>query len=250
MDKPWLKFYESGVPAMLDYPDEPLFHVLNNAVEKYPNRPALYFYDERVSYRTLSNLINRFANALIALGVKRGDRVAIHLPNCPQFVIAYYATLRIGAVVAAHSPLYTEAELEHQLNDCGATLIITLTSTYERVKHVQSKTSLRTVICTNIKDFLPPHRKMLFTLFREHKEGHRANVLAGDPMMERLLLRFPDHTPQVEVSADSLALLQYTGGTTGLPKAAMLTHRTLVTNVLQTAHWNPHAQEGREVFLC
>ena len=250
MDKPWLKFYEPGVPETLQYPDEPLTHFLDRAIANYPNRPALYYFDERISYRTLGKLVNRFANALIALGLQKGDRVAIHLPNCPQFVIAYYGTLRAGGVVAAHSPLYTEAELEHQLNDSGSTLIVTLTSTYERVKHVQPKTGLRNVICTNIKDFFPPHLKILFTLFREAKEGHRAHVLAGDPLMEHLLLHYPDSAPNVAIKADDLALLQYTGGTTGLPKAAMLSHRTLVTNVLQTAHWNPQAVPGQEVFMC
>ncbi len=250
MDKPWLKFYEPGVPATMTYPDEPLYHFLDDAVEKYPNRPALYFFDERISYRTLGHLVNRFANALIALGLQKGERVAVHLPNCPQFVIAYYATLHAGGVVAATSPLYTEAELERQLNDCGASVVVTLSSTYERVKHVQPKTKVRTVICTNIKDFFPSHLKVLFTMFREQKEGHRANVRAGDPQMEKLLLHHADTPPRVDVKPDDLALLQYTGGTTGLPKAAMLSHRTLVTNVLQTAHWNTLAEPGKEIFVC
>ena len=250
MDRPWLKSYEPGVPETMLYPDEPLGHFLDNAIAQYPNRPALYFYDERISYRTLGHYVNRFANALLALGLQRGERVAIHLPNCPQFVIAYYATLQAGGVVAAHSPLYTEAELEHQLNDCGASIIVTLSATYDRVKRVQPRSQLRKVICTNIKDFFPPHLKLLFTLFREEKEGHRANVLAGDPWMEYLLLHYPETPPGVDVKAGDLALLQYTGGTTGLPKAAMLTHRMLVTNVLQTAHWNTQAQPGHEVFMC
>ncbi|MEP7200401.1 MAG: long-chain fatty acid--CoA ligase [Chloroflexota bacterium] len=250
MDKPWLKFYEPKVPSTFAYPDEPLFHFLDNAVAKFPNRPATYFFDERISYRTLGSYVNRFANALIALGVKKGDRVAIHLPNSPQFVIAYYGALKAGAVVAAHSLLYTETELEHQLNDCGAETIVTLTLTYDRVKAAQPKTKVRNVIVSNIKDFFPPHLKLLFTLFREQKEGHRADVQAGDPMLERLLLRFPDSAPQVDVSADDLALLQYTGGTTGLPKAAMLTHRVLVTNTIQAALWNTTAVEGKETTLC
>src|SRR5712692_3906307 len=250
MDKPWLKFYETNVPATLTYPAQPLFQLLDNAVAKFPNRPAIYFFDERISYRTLASYVNRFANALIALGVKKGDRVAVHLPNSPQFVIAYYGALRAGAVVAAHSPLYTQSELEHQLNDCGAETIVTLTLTYNRVKSAQPKTKVRNVIVSNIKDFFPPLLKALFTLFREKKEGHRADVQAGDPMLMRLLLRFPDTPPPVDVRADDIALLQYTGGTTGLPKAAMLTHRTLVTNVMQTAHWNPQAEVGKEVFVC
>ncbi len=250
MDKPWLKFYEPSVPATLTYPDVPLFHFLDDTAAKYPNRPALYFYGERLSYRTLANMVNRFANALIALGVKKGDRVAVHLPNSPQFVIAYYGTLKAGGVVAAHSPLYTESELEHQLNDCGAETVVTLTATYKRIKAVQPKTRLRNVIVTNIKDFFPLHLKILFTLFKEKKEGHRADVQAGDPSFERLILRFPDSDPRVPVTADDVALLQYTGGTTGLPKAAILTHRALVTNNVQTARWNTSAAPGQEITVA
>jgi long-chain acyl-CoA synthetase len=250
MDKIWLSHYETGVPEKQSYPDEPLTSFLDRAVERYPNRPAMYFYDERISYRTLASYVNRFANALISLGVKPGDRVAVHLPNTPQFVIAYYGALRAGAVVAAHSPLYTESELEHQLNDCGAETIVTLTLTYARVKAAQPRTKVRNVIVTNIKDFFPPYLRVLFTLFREEKEGHRAVIQPGDHPFMPLVLGAPGSAPHVEVKAGDLALLQYTGGTTGLPKAAMLTHRALVTNVLQMAHWNPKAEVGHEVFLC
>jgi long-chain acyl-CoA synthetase len=250
MDKVWLSQYESGVPDTQSYPEQPLTAFLDRAVERYPNRPAMYFFDERISYHTLGSYVNRFANALIGLGVKPGDRVAVHLPNSPQFVIAYYGALRAGAVVAAHSPLYTESELEHQLNDCGAETIVTLTLTYARVKAAQPRTKVRNVIVANIKDFFPPYLQLLFTLFREEKEGHRAHIEPGDHPFMPLLLAAPESLSNVEVKADDLALLQYTGGTTGLPKAAMLTHRALVTNVLQMAHWNPKAEVGREVFLC
>ena len=250
MDKVWLSQYETGVPATQPYPDQPLTAFLDNAAERYPNRPAMFFYDERISYRTLASYVNRFANALIALGVKPGDRVAVHLPNCPQFVIAYYGALRAGAVVAAHSPLYTESELEHQLNDCGAETIVTLTLTYAPVKAAQPRTKVRNVIVANIKDFFPPALQVLFTLFREEKEGHRVNVDPSDHPFMPFVLAAPDTLPNVPLKADDLALLQYTGGTTGLPKAAMLTHRALVTNVIQMAHWNPKAEVAREVFLC
>ncbi|MBI1800797.1 MAG: long-chain fatty acid--CoA ligase [Chloroflexi bacterium] len=165
-------------------------------------------------------------------------------------VIAYYGALKAGAVVAAHSPLYTENELEHQLNDCGAETIVTLTATYNRVKAVQSRTRLRNVIVTNIKDYFPPHLRLLYTLFREQKEGHRAAIEPQDHRFTSLLLHAADTDPQVAVTADDLAVLQYTGGTTGVPKAAMLSHRNLVTNVIQAARWNTAAVEGQEVFLC
>lgn len=249
-DRPWLKVYEPTVPASMTYPDEPLFHFLDKAAANYPDRTALIFFDRRISYRTLASLANRFANALIAIGVQKGDRVAIHLPNSPQFVIAYYGALRAGAVVSALSPLYTDSELTHQLNDCGAETVVTLTSTYSRVKVTQPNTAVDKLIVSNIKDYFPWHLKMLFTLFSERKEGHRGHVESSDLPLQRLLRLFPDTPPTVEVRGDDLALLQYTGGTTGLPKAAMLNHRTLVTNVVQAARWNTAAEEGKEVFLA
>jgi long-chain acyl-CoA synthetase len=250
MNKPWLKVYEPGVPFAQNYPDHSLVKFLDIAAEKYPHRPAIYFYDERLSYRTLAHWVNRFAHALIDLGVQKGDCVAIHLPNCPQFVIAYYGALRAGAVVAAHSPVYTESELEHQLNDCGAETIITLTLTYARVKAAQPKTKVKHVIVTNIKDFFPMHLNWLFTAFREKKEGHHVEIQKEDHDFEPFLLKHADTPPNVEVNGDDLALLQYTGGTTGVPKAAMLNHRILVTNVMQGASWNTVAKEGHETFLC
>ena len=249
LDRPWLRAYEPGVPATLTYPDQPLYHFLDEAAATYPNRPALIFLGRRIAYRSLADQVNRFANALLALGIQKGDRVAVHLPNSPQFVIAYYGALRAGAVVSALSPLYTESELEHQLNDCGAETIVTLTLTYNHIKAIQPRTAAKRLIVTNIKDYFPPQLRMLFTLFREKKEGHRAAVQPGDLLLPALLRHHADTPPSVDVQADDLALLQYTGGTTGLPKAAMLSHRTLATNVVQAASWNTAAQEGREVIL-
>lgn len=249
-NRPWLKAYEPTVPVTMTYPNQPIFLFVDNAAAKYPNRPALIFFDVRISYRALAALVNRFANALIALGVQKGDRVALHLPNSPQFVIAYYGALRAGAIVSALSPLYSESELVHQLNDCGAETVVTLTSSYTRIKTIQPSTAINNVIVTNVKEFFSWHRKMLFTLFREKKEGHRAHVESSDLHLRRLLRRSPDSCPAIDVQAGDLALLQYTGGTTGLPKAAMLTHRALVTNVIQAARWNTTAEEGKEIFLA
>ncbi len=250
MDRPWLNAYEPGVPQTITYPAQPLYAFLDRAADLFPDHAAIHFYGARMRYRFLHDAANRFANALIALGVRKGDRVALHLPNTPQFVIAYYGALKAGAVVVAHSPLYTESELAQQLNDCGAETIVTLTMTYARVKAVQAQTRLRHVIVANIKDYFPPHLNLLFTLAKEKKEGHRARIAAGDHSFVSLLRAASSQAPSVSVEPDDLALLQYTGGTTGTPKAAMLTHRILVTNVLQAGAWNTIGHEGQETYLC
>ncbi|MBI5877761.1 MAG: long-chain fatty acid--CoA ligase [Chloroflexi bacterium] len=250
MDKPWLNAYEPGVPTTIAYPEQPLYAFLDRAADLFPDHVAIHFYGARMRYRFLGDAVNRFANALIALGVQKGDRVALHLPNTPQFVIAYYGALKAGAVVVTHSPLYTEPELAQQLNDCGAETIVTLTMTYARVQAVRSKTPLRNVIVANIKDYFPPHLNLLFTLAKEKKEGHRAQIAPGDHSFVGLLRAAPSRAPGVDVRPDDLALLQYTGGTTGTPKAAMLTHRIMVTNVLQGVAWNTIAHPGQETFLC
>ena len=251
MEKPWLKFYDKGVPATIKYPDKPLHWALEEAARKYPDNTATIFMGAKLTYRELNDLANRFAAALADLGVKKGDRVSIHLPNCPQFVIAYYGTLKAGAVVVPTNPLYVEREIEHQLNDSGAETIVTLTKFYPVVRRVKERTKLKNIIVTNIKEYFPSLLKLLFTLFKEKKEGHRPPIPKelGTYFFQDLMAKYPPTPPEVEVGPEDLALLQYTGGTTGVPKGAMLTHKNMLANAIQVRHWLVDAREGEEVFL-
>ena len=185
MDKPWYKNYEAGVRPHIEYPAIPLYSILDNTAAKYPEHTALIFgavahalpgqplLDNKMTYRRLLHAANRFASALQKLGVKKGDSVALHLPNCPQYVIAYYGILKAGAVIAPTNPIYTPPELQHQLNDSGAETIVVLSQFYHKVNHIRANTKLKHVIVTNINEYFPTHLKTLFTLATEKKDGHR-----------------------------------------------------------------------------
>jgi len=239
-DRPWLRAYDPGVPADIDVPDEPLHVALSDAAICYPRRTAIRFFGRSTTYAELDTLANRFANALLALGVRKGDRVALLMPNCPQMVLAYYGGLRAGAVIVPTSPLYVESELEHQLADAEASVVVCLSSLFGRVQAVRQRLpGLRHVIVTNIKDFFPTHLRVLFSLTRERRDGHRVTLPHDGRTywLPRLLARARSSDPGVQVDAEGLALLQYTGGTTGVAKGAMLTHRNLVANTLQVRAW-------------
>jgi long-chain acyl-CoA synthetase len=153
MLKPWLAHYEPGVPPTLHYPTVPLHGLLEQTAERYPERVATVFFGAKLSYRALNEAANRFAHALLHLGLQRGERVALMLPNCPQFLIAFYGALKAGAVVSAVNPLYTPRELEYQLNDAEVTTLVTLSKFYPTVEAVRGQTALQRVIVTNIKEY-------------------------------------------------------------------------------------------------
>ncbi|GIL15822.1 MAG: long-chain-fatty-acid--CoA ligase [Chloroflexota bacterium] len=259
MDRLWQKMYEAGVPKDIAYPDGMVItDILERAAARFPNNPATIFpaalgsrlLAGRLTYRDLDTAANRFANALIQLGVQKGDRVALLFPNSPQFVIAYFGALKAGAVVIAFNPVYTDHEIERQLNDCGAETVITMTKWYPAIKKVQANTRVTRVIATNIKDYFHPLASLLFTLAKEEKEGFRVQLDPKDYSFKLMLQRSSDAKPNVKISPDDIALLQYTGGTTGVPKGAVLTHRNLVANCLQCVAWFTDAQDGKEVTLC
>jgi len=251
MEKVWLKHYEPEVPPTIEYPEKPLHWALEEAARKYPDNTATIFMGAKLTYRELNELADKFAAALADLGVKKGDRVSVHLPNCPQFVVAYYGTLKAGGVIVPTNPLYVEREIEHQLNDSGAETIVTLTRFYPVIRRVKDRTKIRNLIVTNIKEYFPPLIKLLFTLFKEKKEGHRPDIAPepGTYFFQDLLAKYPAEAPEVEVKPEDLALLQYTGGTTGVPKGAMLTHRNMLVNAIQVRNWMPELHEGGEVVL-
>lgn len=262
MERLWLSHYEDGVAADLEIPDYSVTQNLINASEAYPDNPALIFgnvveplgnalMDTSMSYRELLRQTYRFAGALQDLGVEKGDRVAVHLPNCPQFVIAYYAILMVGGIVVPCNPQYVARELRHQLDDAGAEIIITLSLTYPIVKAVRADTPLKHVIVTNIKEYFPGLLKFLFTVATEKKEGHYQDI-SGDAntyWFQDVLNAGPARPSAVEVEPEDTAVLMYTGGTTGLPKAAQLTQRNVQANAVQIQAWMPRLKEGEECIL-
>ncbi len=249
-EKPWLKFYEPHVPEHIDYPQTTMPAVLEETARKYPDRTALIFKGATVTFREYNAAVDRFAAALQGLGVKKGDRVAIHLLNIPQFPIAYYAVLRIGGIVVPCNPIYTAREMRHQLKDSGAEVIITLSLMYPLIKHIRSETNPRHVVVANIKTYLPPILKLLFTLLKEKKGGHRVDI-SGDPNTEwftDVLAKAPAKPEPVEVTWDDTAVLMYTGGTTGVSKGAQLTHKNILVNAHQCKVWI-NAEEAQDVSL-
>jgi len=241
MQKPWLKFYDKGVPFHLDYHRVPLTYFLDEAAAKFPENLAVIFQEERITYRHLAQKARDLAAALLQIGLGPGERVAIMLPNCPQYIAAYYAILKIGGIVVNVNPMYVERELEFQLKDAGVANIIAGQDFYPRLAAVQEKVGLQRIILTDFHDASlanlpssPPIDKQTGTF------ALRELWTAG----EKLSL------PQIKVAAEDVALLQYTGGTTGLSKGAMLTHFNLVANVQQCVSWNPEIQMGKERMLA
>ena len=249
-DKIWLKNYDQGVPQTLDYPAVPLPFFLEESARKYPNTACTIFKGARISYSKMNRITDRLAAALVNLGVKKGERVGIFMPNTPQFVMAYFAILKAGGVVVATNPLYTPREIEHQLNDAGVKVMFVMTNFYQRIKGVQPQTGLKTIIATNLKETLPAPLRALFTLASEKKGGHRIDLQPGDHWVQDLIKSVPSSSkPDVQVTPDDTALFQYSGGTTGVAKGAVALHRNLVANTLQIRGWFVTAEDGRETML-
>jgi long-chain acyl-CoA synthetase len=256
-EQPWLRFYADGVPVNVQVPDVPLTHLLDASAERFPQRKALMFFGRSMTYAKLLSAVDRFAGALRRIGVRKGDRVAVILPNCPQEVIAFFAILRLGAIVVPTNPLYTASELRHQLTDSGARIVVVFDKAYETLTEAMPGTAVQHMVVTSLLDYLPSvkrellklpvskARRLLAELSTEVPEN--ANVLWFDD----LLRDGPEHPQQIPVDPiRDLAVLQYTGGTTGRPKGAMLTHRNLVANAHQTVAWDPGIRPGQEVSLA
>ncbi len=250
-DRPWLKHYEHGVPTMLGLPNRPLFRLLHSAVRRFGSRPATVFGGRTLTYKQLDAEANKVANALRSLGVEKGSRVMLLLPNTPQYIIAFYATLKAGGVVVSTSPVNDREELQRQVVDSEAEFLITLTLFSATARHVLANTQLKGVIFTNIKDYLSPIRKLLFSLTREQKEGHHLSggLQKKEYSWTELTRSHPPTRPHVDVDPDSVAVIKYTGGTTDKPKGVLLSHRAVLANALQTRHWITDLKEGRETVL-
>jgi long-chain acyl-CoA synthetase len=249
-DRPWLKQYDQGVPQSIDYPRVPLFYFLEEAARSHPESACTVFKGAKITYKEMNQITDRLAGGLAELGVKKGDRVGIFMPNTPQFVMAYWAVVKVGGVVVATNPLYSEREIEHQVNDSGLELMLVMSNFYGIIKKVQPNTKIRKLVVTNIKETLPPVLSFLFGLTKEKKGGFRVTLAEGDVWMKDLIDRHtPQDRPKVEISPDDVALFQYSGGTTGVSKAAVATHANLVANALQIRQWMPNFIDGQEIVL-
>ncbi|NJD59077.1 MAG: AMP-dependent synthetase [Anaerolineales bacterium] len=234
-ERPWLKSYDPLLPQTLEpYPDRTLLEVLSETVQKRPDHLTLIFKGLHVNATQLEAFANDFAAALIKIGVKKGDIVAALIPNSPQAVISQIGAWKAGAIFCPINATYTEYELEHALNECEAETVVVLNPFYDKVKSVQPRTKVKRVIATHIKDFLPPVLALLFTLVKEKKEGYRIDVKSGDYVFADLLKSYKGSgRPSVEVKPADPAILLFSGGTTGKPKAVLATHRSLLISAMQ-----------------
>ncbi|MGZ9584550.1 long-chain-fatty-acid--CoA ligase [Paenibacillus marinisediminis] len=250
-ERPWLGHYPPEVAHSYEYPNDNLAQLLVNTAEQFPQHDALDFLGKRMSYEQVLEGAYRFADGLINLGVKKGDRVALMLPNCPQMLISYYGTLMMGGIVVMTNPLYVEGELSHQLRDSGAVAIVTLDQLFERVNNVRKLTNVEHVIVGSIAEYLPFPKNMLYKI-KAKKDGQKLDV-PELPYVHRFRSWLSKQKPVeacIEVDGENdIAMLQYTGGTTGVAKGVMLTHKNLMSNTIQATNWFYKARPGKEVFL-
>ncbi|MBI3167898.1 MAG: alpha/beta fold hydrolase [Chloroflexi bacterium] len=243
-ERVWLNHYEEGVPYTVDIPRIPAHHLLRSAVRRFPNRPAIFFEGSKISYRGLNHEVNRFANALLAQGIGKGARVVLLMPNIPQMVIGLYGTLKAGGVAVLIPPMTEPEELIRQVKEADASVLVTMSTWAGLAKQIQDGAGVPHVVLTDPGQYLSLP-KYLISRWRNRGLDFR-NALHWN----RWFLQQDTKSPAVDVQPDDMAVIIYTGGTTGLSKGVMLSHRNLVANALQTRHWLPSAVEGRERFLC
>ncbi len=253
--KPWLKHYPQGVPETVEIPRMSVPDLFDQVAERYARKTALIFYGKKISYAELKEKVDRFATALSDLGVTKGDTVALYVLNCPQYVMAYFASLKVGAKVTPISPVYTSHEIKHQIQDSDATTIVCQDILYDNVE--KTGLSLKNVILTNIAEYLPPLKKLLgkSALGKVYSDLHVPTPKfikeAGLLQFQDLIKKYPPQPPKVAIDPDKdIVALPYTGGTTGLPKAAMLTHGNMVALQAQVRAFWPFFEEGNETVMA
>jgi len=252
--KPWVAHYPEGVPEAVEVPDVSVPQAFDRMADQYAKKNALIFYGKKITYGKLKELTDSFASALSALGISKGDTVALYLLNCPQYVIAYFGALKVGAKITPISPVYTSKEVKHQLEDSEAKVIVCEEILYDNVERTGVK--LDHVILTDIAEYLPPLKKLFgksalskaYSGMAAPSAEHVAK--AGLLRFQNLLKKYPGPPPKVDIHPkEDLAALPYTGGTTGLPKAAMITHYNMIALQQQIMAFWPMFKEGNEVVM-
>lgn len=251
-EKVWLKNYPAEIPHEIDIPKIPLHQFLTDAYKANPERVAIHFMGKELTYKELYESALKFANYLQILGVEKGDRIAVMLPNCPQSVIAYYGILYAGGVVVQTNPLYTERELQYQMADSGAKIILSLDILYPRITKILKETQIENIIITGIKDYLPFPKNLVYPFIQKKQYGFSVKVEHSG--INHLFVEIMRSAPLKEITVpfdfeEDLALLQYTGGTTGFPKGVMLTHKNLIANAMMCNAWLYKCEDGQEVIL-
>jgi long-chain acyl-CoA synthetase len=251
--RPWHRFYAQDVPRDIAVPDVPLQAFLRESAARHPRRPAVILsgpsFHSTVSYHALDRASDRFAGALRALGLRRGDRLAISLPNLPQYPVALYGAFKAAVTVVQVNPLYRGDDLAFLLRDSQAKALVTLTRLYPHAAAVRGQTGLEHIILTKVSDYFPPVWRALYRLMRERREGDAMPPAGPGILPWGRMLRGRPPAPSDGAASDDLAVLQYTGGTTGRPRGAMLSHRNLAVNAAQGLAWFRDLREGEEVFL-
>ncbi|WP_158736638.1 long-chain-fatty-acid--CoA ligase [Alteribacillus sp. YIM 98480] len=252
-EKVWLAHYPNEIPSSIEYEERSLQSYLKEAAETEPDKQALHFMGKNMTYKEVYDKAQRLAYQLQLLEVEKGDRVAIMLANTPQSVICYYGALMAGAVVVQTNPLYVEREIQHQMNDSGAKVMICLDILFPKVEKVRSETFLEHVIVTSIKDYLPFPKNVIYPFIQKKNTGIKVNIIYSEnthPLKELLANKKGKISEYSIYPKKELALLQYTGGTTGPAKGVMLTHYNLVANTLQCRTWMYKMKKGEEIVLA
>jgi long-chain acyl-CoA synthetase len=250
LKKPWLKNYERGVPEFIHYEEICLPEIFERTVRDFPDRTALIFEGYKLSFLQMKDMVDRFACSLVSYGVKRGDAVALILPNMIQCVVAYYAIMKIGAITVMNNPLYSDRELEYQFNDSGAKVLIAIDLLGNRMIDLRPKTKIKQIVITSIGDYLPFPKNLLFPLVAKKKR--LAATVKPAPHVyfwKDCISGQEPYTREVKIGFDDVAMYQYTGGTTGISKGVELTHANLSCQVQQAAAWFPKLERGKEIVL-
>ncbi|MCK2001481.1 long-chain-fatty-acid--CoA ligase [[Brevibacterium] frigoritolerans] len=253
-NKPWQAIYPEQIPAVLSYEDKPLYSFLKESAEEFPDKVSIHFQGKELTFREVHESALKFAAYLKSIGLQKGERVAVMLPNCPQGVISFFGILMAGGVVVQTNPTYTERELEYQMKDSGAKMILAMDILFPRVSAVASRTDIEHIIVTAIKEYLPFPKNLIYPFIQKKQYGivinveHEGNHHLFSEIMKRKITEEVDAVP-IDVNND-LALLQYTGGTTGFPKGVMLTHKNLLANTKMCNAWLYKNKRGEERILA